>query len=231
MPTANNQNRIALVDDDIEERKMKRLELLSAGYDPYVLEGKYSDITKIVEQIQKNANCAFCDHSLQPKGMASFSGAEVVAELTKRKFPAILVTQFAGMDTPKNIRPQRRFIPVVIANEDTYSLSLSEAFEICKNEIKGIYRPDRVATRTIIRVERIEDPFIDVIVPSWNPKQAVRIMKSMLNDSLIKDACLIEKVKIDKHFFAKVNTSATDADDLYFYDFEDAVEPPEDFLA
>ena len=78
----------------------------------------------------------------------------------------------------------------------------------------------------LLRITNITDEsneqVVDAIIPSWNPRWAVRFPVSLIpsgfHDILAPDVA----------FFAQVNIGAERSDDLYFREFELAPEPDDD---
>ena len=86
------RQRVALVDDDPTAADMLSVLLEDAGYEAIGLETPLESIDDAVVQIRGIANAAICDHRLSPRGLASFTGAELVAELYATAFPAVLIS-------------------------------------------------------------------------------------------------------------------------------------------
>jgi hypothetical protein len=66
--------------------------------------------------------------------------------------------------------------------------------------------------RALVRVTKIEEDSIWVVIPEWNTEQFVR-----LPDDLLSDARKSE-IKVGQRFFAQITTDAQTAADLQFKD-------------
>lgn len=68
--------------------------------------------------------------------------------------------------------------------------------------------------RALVRVTKIEEDAVWVVVPEWNPEQFVRLPDDLLsNDQL-------DQLKVGCRFFAQVTTDAKVAADLEFRNVE-----------
>jgi hypothetical protein len=101
---------------------------------------------------------------------------------------------------------------------------------VSSREIAGEISPGRKAYKSLIRVTDLGDEaqatVLDVIIPSWNPRRAVRFPLSLIPLELQSS------IQRGTRLFAAVNIGADDSQDLYFDTFELAPEPdPDDGLA
>ncbi len=225
------QSRVALVDDDPTAAAAMKVLLQDAGYEPIDVEPPLVSIHDAIVQIRGNANAAICDHRLSPRGLASFSGAELVAELYGSAFPAVLISQYFKVDQNVSIRKYRSKIPILLARDQLGPDQLADAIQICSDEIRGELSPSRRAWRTLVRVvakdtEGGED-VLDAIIPGWRPGEAVRFPAELLG----RHRNVLPEGRSDGlglRFFARVNIGAEDAGDLYFEGFEPAKGPQHD---
>jgi hypothetical protein len=228
--TSRPAQRIAVVDDREDERELKGIELQHAGLEPHSISGQFQRVADLVEKIVERADAAVCDHYLQPADYASFYGAELVAALYRRRFPAVLISQFIDQDYDVSIRKWRHWIPVILSKDQADPDQVIRGLDICRREHLGEFIPSRQACRTLVEVVRKSSEagqtVIDVLVPTWNSRQPVRLPISLI------PATLRRKVDIGTRLIAKVNTGAESSADLYFFDFEEAPAPlpEEDFV-
>jgi hypothetical protein len=217
---------LAVVDDDKSLAEIAGWQVEEAGYQPFIVEGSYQNINALANCIVQNAEGAICDHRLSRRGLANFPGAQLVAELFDREFPAILTTQYIAIDTDVSIRRWRHKIPVLLSRDETNALSIRAGLASCLAELRGnipmTRRPHRVLIRITDLGEESGEEVVDAIVPSWNPKRAVRFPISLVK------AELRNTLTPDLRLFALVNIGAETADELYFGSFELAPEPDED---
>lgn len=93
-------------------------------------------------------------------------------------------------------------------------------------ELQGHFAETRIPYRVLLRIKAISDEgnekVVDVIIPGWNPRRAVRLPASLIPRELHKH------LQPDEWLFAYINIGAEKSDDLYFRDFEYAPEPDDD---
>ena len=223
-----NRQRVALVDDDPLAADTLGVLLEDAGYEPIGVGSPLSSVASAAAQIRDISTAAICDHRLSPRGLANFSGAELVAKLYADRFPAVLISQYFKIDQDVSIRKFRRHIPVLLARDELSPERIAEAISVCIGELGGERAPNRKCWRTLVRVvakdsEGGED-VLDAIVPGWHPNEAVRFPADLLGEH----QHLLPKENafgLELRFFARVNIGAEEAGDLYLSSFEPAIEP------
>jgi len=222
---------VAIIDDDSKAAQVTRmtvedadLETFILGRDPRIHEvAKDAGIRIISQTILDSADAVVCDHRLRPGGFAPFDGAELVAALIGKGVPAILISQFVDQDYDVSIRHWRVMLPSVLSRDSFGVDTFKEGLAVCKNEIGGIFTPQRRRHRVLVRVVDIQseasEPVIDAIIPAWSNNSAVRfpfaIVPYELQGSLLIGAYLI----------AQVNLGADRPEDLYFDKFENPPTP------
>ena len=224
--------KIAIVDDSLNARDTLTKILRLVGFETFIVDSKFTNVDELSGYIQDNSEAVICDHRLKFNGFANFNGAELMPSLYARKFPAILMTQYAD-EISVSIRKYRDRIPVVLEREelvdpDTIADKVNKSFDICLQEFQGKIPSSRRIHRTLINVVNITsdsgEDVVEVFVPSWNPYHAVRFPVSQIPDELM----VIVKSSLNRQeeacLFACVNTGAEKADDLYFTRFEIAPE-------
>lgn len=174
---------VAVVDDDAESRKSIGWTLSDSNLRMEELNGPLVDLYDTKIQVNDKADALICDHYLNVSNYAQFKGAELVAECITSGSLAVLCTRFMRSDID-DIRSSLRYIPVVRrADELNEPDELYEAFALCAEELDGNVPPDRKIWRAQIVVERIEEPYFDVSVPSWQLEETIRLrLKDTPND-------------------------------------------------
>lgn len=223
--------KVAIVDDDADEAAMAELEVVEAGFQPFVIsKGRhYEAVEELAAVIEEQAQAAICDHRLRTRGLANFEGAELAARLFDLGIPNVLITQFL-MDAGVTIRQYRDKIPVLLSRAEVNSSSIKNGLERCGAEMSGAVTPERKSHRSLVRVEEVREEagetVVDAVVLNWKPHQAVRFPRSLvpehLHSALAPDVWLL----------ALVNVGADKPEDLFFKDMSLAPEPdPDDGLA
>jgi len=222
-----NKTKIVIIDDDKDFAKTAAWEVEDAGYEPVlIVEGSFTEVDDLVSRIPQDTYGVLCDHRLGRSGLATFYGSDLVAALYDRKIPALLDTQFYEMDSDVSIRKHRHKIPVLLNKDNVDASTIEAGMKICLLEFDGATPSDRTPYRNLIRLvdlsEESNEKVVDVIIPSWNPRRAVR-----LPSSLIREWILNFEPEIGTRLIANVNSGAENPEDLYFTDFEIAPKPGE----
>lgn len=224
--------KIAIVDDSLNARNTLSKILRLVGFETFIVDSKFTSVDELSGCIQDNSEAVICDHRLKFNGFANFNGAELMPSLYARKFPAILMTQYAA-EISVSIRKYRDRIPVVLEREelvdpDTIADKVNKSFDICLQEFQGKIPSSRRIHRTLINVVNITsdsgEDVVEVFVPSWNSYHAVRFPVSLIPEDLLLNIKSRLNQKEDTWLIACVNTGAEKADDLYFTKFEVAPE-------
>ena len=223
--------RVALVDDDPAEREAVGVQLEDAGFEPILVENLDLTVSSAVDQLRGMAAAAVCDHLLSRRGLANFTGAELVAGLYDHHFPAVLLSGYLQDDQDVSIRRFRDKIPVLLSRKETNSNRLKDGISTCRGEIGGDVSPERIGLRSLIRVvgrtfENDEDN-VSVIVPAWSQDRIVRLPTALLGEFA---AMLPERGEVlpSLYLIGTVNIGAQTAGDLYFNHFEPGPELRDD---
>lgn len=225
IPSTNIQ-RIAIVDDDKDAVDVAIWQVEDAGFEAFVVEKSFQEVNDLALYIMENAQGALCDHRLAQYALAPFPGSKLVAALYDKKIPSILITQYVETDTAVSIRMYRQKIPVLLSRDEANASTIKKGIEDCVSELNGRVPSTRRAHRTLLNIIDIthdsEKEVVDVIVPGWNPHRAVRFPTLLIPEEL--HAVL----KPDGWLFARINTGAEKAEDLFFDQFEIAPELDDD---
>ncbi len=207
--------KVTVVDDDAEDRDALVEELADYGFVSEIITGHYaSDIKRMVDDVVAHgSDLVICDYKLQPQRLASFSGAELVAQLYSLKIPSILLTMYKSPARVDILRLKDR-IPLVVGRDEFDQEKLPTYLDVCKNEIDGNPIDSRQPHRVVIRVEDVRfvnkhDFVCDVVIPSWRPGHAVTIPKECFNENIQKS------IKAGNRYLGYVNIDAINEDDLY----------------
>jgi hypothetical protein len=229
---------VAIVNDDERDREVWSYQVAEAGYEPYIVlrpgNRPFQSIEEMAHEVEQHAAFAVFDHRLSPKGLAQFTGAEMIAELYDRhRVAPLLVTTWEKQDADTTIRLHRKKVPVLLAAQDFDDDPeiIRECFMASAREVlEGHVSLERRGWRTAVQIEgrdtesRIK--VVDALIPGWNPEAKVTFPLDLIR------AELRDFAEPGQVFFALVNTGAERDEDLFFSDFELAHEPdPNDGLA
>ncbi len=226
-------HKIAIVDDEPRARETLAEVLELNGFETFMVEDPFTEVDALAKHIQENSQAVICDHRLSDRGLAQFTGSELMPLLYKSQFPSLLITQYTETDINVSIRKYREMIPIVLERDDLSDISeiadkVNKGFETCSQEFQGIFSSVRRPHRTLIHVMDITtdsgEEVAEVFVPSWNRHRAVRFPVSQVPDDLLSIVRLQLEQKKDSWLIARVNTEAKKSDDLYFTLFESAPE-------
>jgi CheY-like chemotaxis protein len=209
--------RVSVVDDDPAARTGLEFAIKDAGLEAVQESGPLRTLEEFTVAATQHADAAVCDHHLRKKNYANFNGSEAVAHWYHRQFPAVLCTSLEG-DLIDEIRPHRRFIPVVIKPSDADPDTVTHGFEVCLAEFDNKFLASRKPWRTLVRLDSLE---IDgqrqvayFIIPGWNSSERIRLQLAHIPIQVR------HKFKSQTRFHAAVNLGAETRDELYFSDWE-----------
>lgn len=207
---------LAVIDDD-ETVRETNADMLSEKFEPRPLAGPFSSLEELVQRTRQTAEAAICDYQLKTHTFAPCTGAEVVAELYRAKFPAVLMTRFKRSDA-EAIRPLRPYIAVVLDPKHFDPETVADALQACQEEFEGNPRPTRKAWRTKVDIDDTDavggKTFVKAILPGWRPDEGIKFPMSIVPEKLHS------KIEPGGHLYAYVNTGAESQDDLFLRDFE-----------
>src|SRR5258708_40346305 len=87
-----NIKRISIIDDEPPARESYEPTVEDMGLVPVPENGPLGDLNTCITTVTGKADAALCDHHLKVKAYSIFNGAELVAGLYNRMFPAVLCT-------------------------------------------------------------------------------------------------------------------------------------------
>lgn len=216
-------DRVRLIDDDVNVRRTYRYPVEELDVAAEEVEGPIRDVQSLIRSFDASRDAVICDFNLSVKNYSAVNGDEIVAGLYKSKLPVVLCTR-AEKHT-EQIRRSRRFIPVILSPNELSSESLSEAFEICVSEFKGVFSPIRRPWQTLIRIEGGEligngDLLqVNAIIPAWDPSILLNFEWRINDNAALKHIWSgLEKGDVGR-LYATVNVGAEEREDLFVEDW------------
>jgi CheY-like chemotaxis protein len=210
-------NRIAIIDDQADVRASYEFNVEDLGLESVSEAGPLDSLVNVVAGMAGKSDAAICDYNLKVRDYSTFNGAELVAELYKTFFPALLCTKWhtASID---EMRQFRRYIPTLIDPAALDPSSIRDGLEVCIREFGGDFAPIRKPWRALIRVEDVRGsqgtPFVYVIIPSWNTKEVVRLTKEVFPPELFP------RLRPGARLHARINLGAESHEELFFEEWE-----------
>ena len=209
-------DRILIIDDDAEARKGFAYSIEDLGITPVPEAGPITHLDRFVAEVPRRAQAVMCDYRLKTTGeYSSFNGDELVAECYRHRIPGLLCTQYTDVATEMN-RQLLRFIPALLRTSSPEPESIRTSLLRCQDELRGVFHPARKAWRTLVRVDDVshDGRYCHVIVPAWNPNQAIRIYFQDIPQHVLRN------LRTGMRVHAKVNIGADSFEDIYFDEWE-----------
>jgi CheY-like chemotaxis protein len=224
--------KIAIIDDEKQARETLAEILELVGFETFIVEKSFNEVNDLADYIESHAQAAICDHRLSDRGLAPFTGSELMPSLYNKQFPSLLMTQYTDRDINDSIRKYRDKIPIVLERDELVDLydidiigdKITRGIETCSQEFQHIMSSVRRPHRTFVRIVSISNGLVDALVPSWKPYHAVSFPVSLIPEEFSSNIESRLKQKEDIWLIACVNTGAEKPDDLYFTKFEAAPE-------
>ncbi|MET0395398.1 MAG: hypothetical protein ABW277_01095 [Longimicrobiaceae bacterium] len=211
-------SRVSIVDDDDEARQGYQYSIEDLNLTPVSETGPINSLTEFLAIAQERSDAAICDHHLRKRNYAQFNGAEIVAALYRRGFPALLCTKYETAEV-EEIRKHMRWVPVMMKPDQLDPSSMEEGFMRCIDEFRGDFQPSRRPWRTLLRVDDVVSDgrrrWFGVIIPAWDSNQVVRVWFDQVPEQIQGI------VKPDIRLHAQVNLGAETSAELYFTDWEE----------
>ncbi len=213
--------KVKIVDDDPAFRIVLSEIVKELNWQPIEEIGPLPSIEALYTRLKGEADYAIFDHNLRIKGSyAKFLGAEAVAYLYDKLFPAILCTTYYTADID-NMRKYIRKIPILITPDELQPDFLETAFKNCIDELNGKFLASRKAWRTLIRVEDVNlntnPQLLIVVIPAWDAREKVRLPLEIIPNEKRENFS-----KPGVRFHAEVNIGAETSAELYFTDIDKA---------
>jgi hypothetical protein len=209
-------DRVYIIDDDPNAREAYAYSVEDLNLQAVLAEGPLPALGEFIEHTRNSAEAAICDYKLNIRNYAAFDGAQSVTLLYQSQFPVILCTRYeiASID---EMRPYRRYIPVLLKPDELSPDNLIQGFERCIGEFRGEFRPQRRPWRTLVRVDSVdyERSNLYIVVPGWDLNQVVSLH--------LDDVPPIVRECVSRNqdrFHASVNIGAEGYEDLYFEAWE-----------
>ena len=213
----NTINRIKIVDDKADVRKIIAINVEEAQLEPVLENGPLPPLEEFISTSITNADAAICDHRLSLGTYAQFNGAEAVAQFYKHRWPALLCTTWSPADIDA-MRQYLRKIPVLIHTDELDPDAIAEGFEYCIREFNNEFLPNRRPWRTLVRVEEVDKemapPMFFVVLSGWHSSDKIRLPLNIIPPKLQS------RIKPGIRLHAQVNKGAESQENLYFESFE-----------
>lgn len=213
--------KIAIIDDDAHSRNNMKFSVEDSGFEPILITGQFgNDKRRLLDDIFKHdVYGVISDHHLSPGKLASFFGAELLADLYDEKIPTILITQFFKEDANTSIRKYRQKLPAVIGRGGNHDDNLiANLLELSKRELENGPSQERKSHRALIRIENFEqlqgENLVEGIITNWNTREPIRFPIDMI-PSEVRSRMSQNAVN---RLIAFVNTGTVDPNEIYISD-------------
>lgn len=211
-------DKVAVVDDDPGVRESYKDIVEDLNLTAVMKDGpELPPLSDFLQQTFGGSDALICDYSLRKARYATFDGAQVIAGLYAKNYPAILCTSFKK-DAADRIRHLRERIPVLLDQKELDLEAVIRGFALCIREFKGDTPSPRKTYRTMVRVEEIINESNNrhalVKIPAWDPHVGITLNLDYLPLE-IQQAFLRE----ERHH-AFVNLGAESPEDLFVKNWE-----------
>lgn len=224
--------RLSLVDDEDDVVAGLERRLTRRGFDVERVVPPTRSLDDTLAEVMRVSDAALCDHHLRGGHKVDFSGAELVAALTERDFPAVLFTGVLPAERYA-IRRNMSRIPAFLARDEgglgnsRVLGALAESVAEVRDGRRSARRRGRRTPITIVG-SRVSGSvhLVEGVVSGWSGGEPIEIPAELLAQpwsSAPHDA-------VGRTFFATVNLGETDADHLFFENFEPEPVETEQFL-
>jgi hypothetical protein len=205
---------VEIYDDEPEARTVYSYTVSDSGLQPHAIAGPLMDPHVVASAAQQHADAVLCDQLLKRRNYSAFNGAELAAQLYKLRVPAVLCTAWENQMLD-DIRPLRRWIPVLMRPDELTDETLVRAFETCITELDTDFTPSRRPWRTQVHVVDLEEDHgrMYVQVPAWSGE----LIRLGTKDVPVEVQAHLQQ---DYRCHARVNLGAESLDELYFVDWE-----------
>ena len=209
-------DRILIIDDNAGAREGFAYSIEDLGITPVPEAGPITNLDRFVIEVPRRAQAVLCDYRLKTTGeYSSFNGDELVAACYRQGIPGLLCTQYTDVAIDMN-RRLLRFIPALLRTSSPEPDAIRNSLLRCQDELQGVFHPARKAWRTLVRVDDVSQDggYCHVIVPAWNPHQAIRIYLQDIPQHVQSN------LRTGSRVHAKVNIGAERFEDVYFDEWE-----------
>ena len=209
-------DRILIIDDDAGAREGLAYSIEDLGITPVPEAGPITRLDRFVAEVPRRAQAVMCDYRLKTTGeYSSFNGDELIAACYRNRIPGLLCTQYTDVATEMN-RQLLRFIPALLRTSSPAPEAIRTSLRRCQDELQGVFHPARKAWRTLVRVDDVskDGGYCHVIVPAWNPHQAIRIYFQDIPQRVLMN------LRTGLRVHAQVNIGAESFEDVYFDEWE-----------
>ena len=214
-------HRLSVVEDEPDLVAGLERGLTRKGYQVTTIVPASPLLADAVTQVMAASDAAVCDHALRGGLDVSFNGADLVAALTERGFPAVLYTGVLP-EEKYAIRRNMAQIPGFLHREGGLRPArvLQELAESVQEVRGGDPPPRRRARRTPVTVmasRRAGDELLVALsVSGWPHDEPIEVPADLLAEPWRHHPREAE----GKTFFAWVNIGEDDEDKLFFKDFD-----------
>lgn len=216
-------SRISVVDDEDDVVKALERRLKRRGFDVARVIPPTPTLEDTLNEIMRVSDAALCDHHLQGGHKVEFSGAQLVARLTERRFPAVLFTGVLP-DQRYGIRREMSHIPSFLTREADGGLGNQRVLEALTESVAevrdGRTSARRRGRRTLVSVvnSRLSgnEHLVEVVVSGWARRESMEIPADLLATPWAGSP----HKAVGLTFFASVNVAEMESDHLFFADFE-----------
>lgn len=211
--------RILVVDDNASVRETYAFPIEAAEREAVIRNEALGNLESFLAS-PMTADAAVSDYQLSPGNYANFDGATLVSRWYRRRFPAILCTQFDKANVAR-FRVLRRWMPIVMRPDELDQDSLMAGLELVQNEFMDRFVPARRPWRALIEFVEFSDHenYANARVPGWG-EEVVALRASDLPASVRTGIHLSKSAGDEFRCYATANLGAERNEELYISHWE-----------
>ena len=215
--------RILVVDDNASVRETYAFPIEAAEREAVIREEALGSLDTFLS-MPVQADAAVSDYQLSPGNYANFDGARLVSEWYKRRFPAILCTQFDKANVAR-FRVLRRWMPVVVRPDELDQDTLMHGLELAQREFREDFVPARRPWRALVHFVEFSDDenYANAKVPGWG--QEIVALRANDLPAGVRAGIKTAQARDDQfQCYATANLGAEQNEELYLSGWEVAGE-------
>jgi hypothetical protein len=212
--------RVGVLDDVSTMRDEISARVTSFGFEAIPLDATAQTPSGIAESCS-GVHYVICDQRLDRS--TKVTGAEVVAELSTRRIPAVLLSQYKEEEVP-GYRHVLDRVPIFLTRREFDVVDVRDVLTAAER-ILSVRPLERKPYKALLRVvELLSARRLVVRIPAWHVDDEIELsLESIRPDDR-------DRVKVGDRLFGSVNLHATDALDVFVRDAYIGDEPETDYV-
>lgn len=215
--------RVVLIDDNPSVRKQYSYSVVDLQLEPIQIDKSFRSVEELISFANFSNAGVICDYHLMSTTYSPFNGDEIVTDFYHRQKPSLLCSR--AEEAAYAVRRLRQFIPNVISPSDLSPERVVECFEVCIQEFRGKFLPQRKPYQTLVRIENKEDfkegaMKVSVVIPGWDSQKMIDIVVQQGDTTIFSEMKRTLDAGDDFRAYATVNLGSESSDEIYIYNWK-----------